>query len=107
MEIGFFRKTGILALAVSVAAFCLPAAVLAQSSRITVSGKITDTDGEPLAGVSVMIPGTMTGVGSGLEGEYSITVDMGVTLRFSCIGFESKDIKVEKSRYDIVLERKP
>ncbi len=104
MEIGFFRKTGILALAVSVAAFCLPAAVLAQSSRITVSGKITDTDGEPLAGVSVMIPGTMTGVGSGLEGEYSITVDMGVTLRFSCIGFESKDIKVEKSRYDIVLE---
>ena len=104
MKFGKFKKTGIVSLFVSVIAAVFSAGAYAQAVRITVSGVVTDTEGEPLPGVSVMIPGTMTGVSTGIDGDYSITVDIGSVLRFSSIGFESRDIKVDKARYDIVLE---
>lgn len=75
-----------------------------QQDEIKVSGTVTDAAGEPLAGVSVIIEGTMTGVSTGVEGEYSINAAVGQTLRFSFIGFKSLEIKVTKARYDIVLE---
>lgn len=104
MKFGKFKKTGIVSLFISVIAAVFSAGAYAQAVRITVSGVVTDTEGEPLPGVSVMIPGTMTGVSTGIDGDYSITVDIGSVLRFSSIGFESKDIRVDKARYDIVLE---
>ena len=104
MKFGKFKKTGIVSLFISVIATVFSAGAYAQAVRITVSGVVTDTEGEPLPGVSVMIPGTMTGVSTGIDGDYSITVDIGSVLRFSSIGFESRDIKVDKARYDIVLE---
>ena len=104
MKISDYKLTGLLAFLLSVLSLAVPVAANAQTPQITVSGKITDSSGEPLAGVSVMIPGTMIGVGSGLEGDYSITVDLGSTLRFSCIGFESKDIKATKTHFEVVLE---
>ena len=104
MKFGKFKKTGIVSLFISVIAAVFSAGAYAQAVRITVSGVVTDTEGEPLPGVSVMIPGTTTGVSTGIDGDYSITVDIGSVLRFSSIGFESRDIKVDKARYDIVLE---
>ena len=104
MKFGKFKKTGIVSLFISVIAAVFSAGAYAQAVRITVSGVVTDTEGEPLPGVSVMIPGTMTGVSTGIDGDYSITVDIGSVLRFSSIGFESRDIRVDKARYDIVLE---
>ena len=104
MKFGKFKKTGIVSLFISAIAAVFSAGAYAQAVRITVSGVVTDTEGEPLPGVSVMIPGTMTGVSTGIDGDYSITVDIGSVLRFSSIGFESKDIRVDKARYDIVLE---
>lgn len=104
MKFGKFKKTGIVSLFISAIAAVFSAGAYAQAVRITVSGVVTDTEGEPLPGVSVMIPGTMTGVSTGIDGDYSITVDIGSVLRFSSIGFESRDIKVDKARYDIVLE---
>ena len=104
MKFGKFKKTGIVSLFISVIAAVFSAGAYAQAVRITVSGVVTDTEGEPLPGVSVMIPGTTTGVSTGIDGDYSITVDIGSVLRFSSIGFESKDIRVDKARYDIVLE---
>lgn len=83
----------------------LPSAVLpAQNDKITVHGVVRDTDGLPMAGVSVMVPGTQNGVNTGYEGDYKLTVDKGSTIRFSFIGFETVDIKVEKDNYDVVLE---
>ena len=105
MKFGKFKKTGIVSLFISAIAAVFSAGAYAQAVRITVSGVVTDTEGEPLPGVSVMIPGTMTGVSTGIDGDYSITVDIGSVLRFSSIGFESRDIKVDKARYDIVPAR--
>lgn len=89
---------GILALLSAIA----PSA-MAQDDAITVIGTVTDVNGEPVAGASVMVPGTMNGVNTGKDGDYSITVRKGQTLRFSFIGFETRDIVISKARYDIVL----
>ena len=93
---------------IATALLLLPLTALAglsgQQDEIKVSGTVTDAAGEPLAGVSVIIEGTMTGVSTGVEGEYSINAAVGQTLRFSFIGFKSLEIKVTKARYDIVLE---
>ena len=69
------------------------APVIADKS-ITVSGKVTDINGEPLIGASVFIKGTETGVVTGLDGEYSISLKTGDVLTISYIGYQSRDITV-------------
>lgn len=62
-----------------------------------VAGVVTDaTDGEPLIGASVMIkekPGV--GVSTDLDGNYSIEVTPGQTLKVSYVGYNSMEKKVE------------
>ncbi len=61
----------------------------------TVSGKVTDTDGEPLPGVTVMIKGTTQGSVTGSDGNYSVqNVPAGATLVFSYVGMKSQEVAV-------------
>lgn len=61
--------------------------IVAQTGKIT--GFVTDSEGEPLPGVSIVIEGTVQGAASTADGYYQIlNVDPGVyTLRASFIGF--------------------
>ena len=75
--------------------------VLAQQ---TVSGKITDSDGEALPGVNVDHQGTTTGTTSDLDGNYRLNVDAGATLVFSFVGFKTREIDVgSRSVIDIEM----
>ena len=42
--------------------------------EITVSGTVTDMDGEPLIGVTIKVPGSSTGSVSDLDGNFSVKV---------------------------------
>ena len=46
---------------------------------VTVHGIVTDADEEPLIGVSILQEGTKNGVATNIDGEYSITVPVGVS----------------------------
>ena len=64
----------------------------------TVSGTVTDENGSPVAGVSVVIKGTNTGSSSSQDGTYKInTNDKNATLVFSAVGYQVQEIKI-KSR---------
>ncbi len=63
-----------------------------QDIRIT--GKVTGTGNEPLAGVSVQVKGTATGTTTNNAGEYALTVNEKATLRFSFIGYTEKEVPV-------------
>ncbi|MEC7770070.1 MAG: TonB-dependent receptor [Bacteroidota bacterium] len=52
----------------------------------TVSGNVTDQNGLPLPGVSVMVVGTSNGTQTDFDGNYSISASNGQVLRFSYIG---------------------
>ncbi len=71
---------------------------------ITVTGKITNSNGEPVPGVSVRIKGSSTGTSSTNDGSYSITVPDGATLQFSSVGYENEEVVVgSRTTIDVVL----
>lgn len=61
---------------------------------IRVSGKITDSEGIPLPGVSVKVKGGSAGISTDAAGTYSITVPENSTLVFTYIGFSTQEIAV-------------
>ena len=54
---------------------------------VTVSGRITGPNGDPLNGVSVTIKGTTRGTTTNVNGEYALTVPDNAVLVFSSVGF--------------------
>lgn len=69
-----------------------------------VRGKVTDSNGEPLIGVSILIKGSATGTTTDLEGEFVLDVPDDAILVFSYIGFESQEIEVNgRTSIQIVL----
>ena len=71
---------------------------------VTVSGTVVDSNGQPIPGVTVSVPGTSIGTATDLDGKYSISVPEGTTLVFSFIGFESQSKAVgDQSIINITL----
>ncbi len=63
----------------------LSVSVFAQSYEVT--GTITDSNKQPLPGVSVVIKGTTTGTTSDFDGKYAMKVESGSVLIFTSVGF--------------------
>lgn len=72
------------ALVAFVALLCCAMPALAQ--KISVSGTVYDSAGEPLIGASVIAQGSQVGVATDIDGHYSITVSPDASLIFSFIG---------------------
>ncbi len=75
-----------------------------QQNR-SVEGKVTDSSGAPLPGVSVVIKGTTTGVITDMDGKYSLAkVPENATLQFSFVGMKTQEFLVgNKTSINIVL----
>jgi len=64
----------------------IPTTEKQNTNRTTVSGVVSDENGEPLIGVNVQIKGESSGTITDTEGKYSMTVPAGKSLLFSYIG---------------------
>lgn len=74
-----------------------------QQSEV-IKGKITDTNGEPLIGVNILVKGMTRGTITDLDGNFSIEASVGQELVISYIGYETQTIPVTtKSDINIVL----
>ena len=60
----------------------------------TLTGRVVDSQNESIAGVNVIVKGTMNGVLTGPDGSFSISVPAGAILSFSFIGYETKEVTV-------------
>lgn len=61
----------------------------------TISGKVTDENGLPLANVSVQVKGTQIGTTTSLDGTYSLPVPVnGKEIVFSDVNFTSQEISI-------------
>ncbi len=60
----------------------------------TVSGTVSDNNGLPLPGATVIIEGTTTGTSADFDGNYSIDTSVGDVLRFSYVGYSTQSIEV-------------
>ena len=79
----------------------LPAMAFAASK---VTGTVTDSNGEPLIGVSILVKGTQFGAQTNIDGEYSINANQGDVLMFSYIGYRPQEITFTgQSKIDVTL----
>jgi len=68
---------------------------VAQQTGRNISGNVKDDKNEPIPGVSVLVAGTSSGVMTDAKGNYNIKVSgSNITLKFSAIGYTSKDVPV-------------
>lgn len=82
---------------------CLALPALAQ--KITVTGTVTDSTGEPLIGASVKDKANPTiGTATDIDGNFSIQIASNGTLEVSYIGYNPQDVAVEgRTHIEIVL----
>lgn len=83
---------------------CLSFGAFAQ---LRVEGEVSDAEGQPLTGASILIKGKTGGVSTNAQGRYAINVpDKNVTLIVSFLGFIQKEVPVNgQSTVNVVLLR--
>ena len=72
----------------------------------SVSGTVTDSDGEPLIGASVLVKGTTTGTVTDIDGKFDISIPANAEmLSISYTGFKTTDVPLTgQTSYQITLE---
>jgi TonB-linked SusC/RagA family outer membrane protein len=80
--------------------------VLVGNQQESVSGKVADSSGAPLPGVTVVIKGTTNGTVTNADGEYSLSnIPANATLQFSFVGMKTTEVLVgSQAIVNVVLE---
>jgi len=69
-----------------------------------VSGKVTDTNGLPLPGVSVVEKGTTNGSQTDFDGNYKVKVSPSATLVYTFIGMKTQELRANATVLNVKLE---
>lgn len=73
-------------------------ATMAMSQGRLIRGQVSSVEGNPLAGIVIVLKGTLTQTITDRQGVYLLTVpDAGGILVFSGVGMVSQEVKIEKS----------
>lgn len=70
----------------------------AQAKLVTISGVVTDENGEPLPGASVVVEETNSGQITDIDGKYKIRAYSNQNLVFSFIGFKNQSFMARSNR---------
>lgn len=77
--------------------------LVADGGRV-VTGRITDANGEPLIGASVLIQGSSAGTITDIDGVYSINIpEDAQNFVVSYTGYDTKEIPISGNRMDVAL----
>jgi TonB-linked SusC/RagA family outer membrane protein len=77
----------------------------AQNSDGKVTGTVlSESNGEPLIGVNILVKGSTLGTMTDLNGIFTIKAKIGETLRVSYIGYEAQNVKVTGGNLTIRLK---
>lgn len=75
------------------------AAAMGVDQGVWVKGVVTDTNGEPMIGVTVTVKGAATGAITDIDGNYSVSVSGSKSvLTFSFVGYATKEVTVGSQR---------
>lgn len=73
--------------------------------QFTVTGTITDTQGQPIPGVTIQLGETNAGTISEFDGSYSIQAPLDAFLVFSAIGFKTQNVPInDRQEINIILK---
>lgn len=100
-----FLLVGAVSLATPFQAFAEPSTTeTSLSQKIKVTGVVEDAEG-PVIGASVMEKGTNNGTVTDLDGNFTLMVSPGATLKISYVGSEPIEVKATEAPMKITLEQ--
>ena len=82
---------------------CLITSVSAMAQSF-VTGTVSDSQGEPLIGASVLVLGTNKGAATDLDGRFRVEAAQGSKLQVSYVGYITSTVTVKGDNLDIVLK---
>jgi TonB-linked SusC/RagA family outer membrane protein len=79
---------------------------VSQQQKKTITGKVTDSSGVPMPGVTVVVKGTTSGTVSDSQGNFSLAIPSDAkTLQFSFVGMKAREEAISgKSIFNIIME---
>ena len=99
MKINIILKRASLALLLSL--LC----IFAFAQQKSIKGNVTDQNGQPMVGVTVVVMGTTNGTTTNIDGAYFINANESDKLQFSFIGFIPQTVEVgNQTTINVVLE---
>lgn len=76
---------------------------LAQTPK-SITGKVLDKNGQPVAGAAVTVKGTKKGTAAGADGNFTISAKKGDVLLISALNFGNTEVSVDdETAYSVVL----
>ena len=70
-----------------------------------INGTVNDAQGNPLAGVSVIVKGTNKGTSTTANGSFSIDANVGDVLEFTIVGYQKKSVAVgQDNNISVIME---
>ncbi len=79
---------------------------ISHAQQVKVTGIVTDEQKMPLPGVNIIIKGTTTGTQTDFDGNYSLLTNVGSTLEFNYVGYETEEVTIEVSSTVVNVEMK-
>ena len=70
---------------------------IAQQQTIELTGTVVNSKGEAIVGCGVVIKNSTIGTVTDLDGHFILSVPVNSTIQFSCIGYESQEIKLTRT----------
>ncbi len=91
-----FVNTSFTSLFLVILSFCVSTNSYSQqqnnNQKITITGKVTDDQGTPLPGATVVVKSIIGGVITDFDGNYTINAKLNQTIVFSFLGMETKEV---------------
>ena len=75
-----------------------------EKKELYVKGKVTDENAEPIIGATVSVKGSTTGTITDINGQYSIKVPYGSTLRYSYVGYREESVIAKATAVNVVMK---
>ncbi|GAA4806922.1 TonB-dependent receptor [Olivibacter ginsenosidimutans] len=75
-----------------------------EKQSLTIQGRVTDKNSQPLSDVTILEKGTTNGVKSGSDGRFMLTVkDRSAILRFTILGYLSQELPASANFTQVIL----
>ena len=86
--------------------FLFLASVSVFAQEVTITGTVTDANGEPIVGVTVLVKGTTIGTITDVDGQFQLEIpDDAEVLQISFVGMKTQEIAVaDRLVFDLVME---
>ena len=78
-----------------------------DQAKVNIKGVVLDDEGYPVPGANIVIAGSTVGTITDVEGNFSITAEVGKTLSVSFVGYEKKDVLIQASKNNYTIHLKP